>query len=132
MRYTNGTLAHISPAAPPSRSVNCQRILESKSNAWRSSVNDDLRGRIGPGGLHSLQNCWETPAVAPVGSIPTRSRQKSREEGKGKRLYSSLFPPPSSRCCTDQSLAVRRSFAPLKRPNPFPDASRQSGHLTAR
>ncbi len=38
-------------------------------------MKSDVRGRNGPGGLRGLQNRRETPQAAPVGSIPTRSRQ---------------------------------------------------------
>jgi hypothetical protein len=38
----------------------------------------EIRGRIGSGGLCGLQNRWEAPLAALVGSIPTRSRQFSK------------------------------------------------------
>ena len=41
-------------------------------------VTYEIRGRIGSGGLCGLQNRWEAPSAALVGSIPTRSRQFSK------------------------------------------------------
>src|SRR4029453_6849341 len=97
MCKTHKTLATLAALGVPSTALRaCLAVkicalrtpVDGRTHLWLS-FSAGARGWIGPGGLHSLQNCCALRRVAQVGSTPMHSRQGdlSRQKAVGSQRY---------------------------------------------
>ena len=79
------------------------------------------RGRMGPGGFLSLQNCCDPPRAGRVGSIPTRSRQRGLTSAALLALcFLTALPSGAQVRDTTPRGPVRAPVLAVPRPAPLP------------